>query len=93
MAEQLTLHGGVFKSELLKLSLGRVRTDIGIALLANSGMYLMHHVSVIVLWWSLVNINDRCKMCGCDDDDLNNSICNWVSYVTHCAIFKMCFLL
>ena len=38
MAEQLLLHGGIYEREFLKLSLGRVRADVGVALLANSGM-------------------------------------------------------
>ena len=35
---QLPLHGGITESELLKLSVGTVRKDVGVALLANSGM-------------------------------------------------------
>ena len=38
MAEQLLLHGGITEAELIKLSVGRARTDVGVALLANSGM-------------------------------------------------------
>ena len=32
------MHGGITESELLKLSIGRLRTEVGVALLANSGM-------------------------------------------------------
>ena len=38
MAEQLLLHGSINEGELLKLSLERARVDVGVALLANSGM-------------------------------------------------------
>jgi len=92
MAEQLLLHGDVFKSELQKLSYGMLRMDIGAALLAYSCMYYYNFYASCgcYLWCSLVNINERCKMCGSDnDDDMNNSKCNWVSYLMHCTIFKI----
>ena len=36
MAEKLVLHGGIAETGLLKLSLGRVRTDIGAKQNANA---------------------------------------------------------
>ena len=38
MAERLLLHGGITKSEFLKISVGKLKTEDGVALLANSGM-------------------------------------------------------
>ena len=37
----------------------------------------------VITLLSIVNINDKCKMCGCDDDGMNNSTYNWVSHITH----------
>ena len=42
MAKQLLLHGGITESELLKLFVGRLRTEVGVALLANSGSYVIN---------------------------------------------------
>ena len=42
MAEQLLQHGGIVETELLKLSLGRVRTDIGAKQNANAAFVHVH---------------------------------------------------
>ena len=38
---------------------------------------------------TLVDIKDKCKMCGSSDDGMNNSTCNWVNYtskILYCMI-------